>query len=209
MREACEHLSRVDPALAVIIRRAGPCNLQPQPFESVFEALAHSIVYQQLSGKAAATIYGRFAIAFGDGQRPAPQIVAEAESEALRAVGLSRPKAGYIQGLAQSHLAGRLATVGELETMSDAEIIDSLTVAKGVGVWTAQMLLIFWLVRPDVLPVDDLGIQKGLRVVLGLEQLPDPAQVAEHGQIWAPWRSIASWYLWRAAELPNEPEDPS
>ena len=200
-KEAADHLCRVDPALAAIIKRVGPCRLVRQEFESVFEALAHSIVYQQLSGKAASTIYGRFATGFGDGRCPAPEAVDQADIEQLRAVGLSRPKAGYIKGLARDHLSGQLTALASLEKMDDAAIIKVLTAAKGVGPWTVQMLLIFWLGRKDVLPVDDLGIQKGLQVTLRLDQIASAAQVAEHGQCWSPWRSVASWYLWRATEL--------
>jgi DNA-3-methyladenine glycosylase II len=201
MKEAVDHICQADPALAAIIKRVGPCRLERQQFESVFEALARSIVFQQLSGKAASTIYARFVARFGDGERPAPGAVDQADIEQLRSVGLSRPKAGYIKGLARNHLSGQLVSLASLEKMDDAAIIEALTIAKGVGAWTAQMLLIFWLGRSDVLPVDDLAIQKGLQITLGLEQPPTPVQVAEHGQRWAPWRSVASWYLWRATEL--------
>lgn len=201
MKQAVDHICQADPTMAAIVKRIGPYGLERQDFESVFEALAHSIVFQQLSGKAANTIYGRFVAGFGDGHRPAATAVNQADIEQLRAVGLSRPKAGYIKGLAKDHLSGRLVTLASLEKMDDATIVESLTNAKGVGTWTAQMLLIFWLGRSDVLPVDDLGIQKGLQITLGLEQPASPAQIAEHGQLWAPWRSVASWYLWRATEL--------
>ena len=201
MKKAIDHICQADPALAAIIKRVGPYRLELQQFESVFEALARSIAFQQLSGKAARTIYVRFVSVFGDGQHPAPKAVDQASIEELRAVGLSRPKAGYIKGLARDHLSGQLVSLANLEKMDDATIIEALTVAKGVGTWTAQMLLIFWLGRSDVLPVDDLGIQKGLQITLDLEQPLSPTQVAEHGQRWAPWRSVASWYLWRATEL--------
>ena len=201
MKKAVEYICQADPDLAATVNRIGPFRLERQQFKSVFEALARSIVFQQLSGKAASTIYGRFVAGFGDGQCPAPTAVDQANIEQLRSVGLSRPKAGYIKGLAKDHLSGQLVTLASLEKMDDAAIIESLTIAKGVGTWTAQMLLIFWLGRNDVLPVDDLGIQKGLQITLGLEQPVTPTQVAEHGQRWAPWRSVASWYLWRASEL--------
>jgi DNA-3-methyladenine glycosylase II len=201
VKKAIDHLCRVDSQLAVTIKRVGPCRLERQQFGSVFEALSRSIVFQQLSGKAAGTIYGRFIAAFGDGLQPFPLAVDQAGIEQLRAVGLSRPKAGYIKGLARNHLAGQLPSLAKLEKMDDGTIIETLTSAKGVGVWTAQMLLIFWLGRSDVLPVDDLGVQKGLQITLGLEKIMTPAQVAKHGQRWAPWRSVASWYLWRACEL--------
>lgn len=201
MKKAIDHLSQADPALASIIKQVGPYRLQRQQFASVFEALTRSIVFQQLSGKAAGAIYGRFVAAFGDGRRAAAAAVDQADIEQLRAVGLSRPKAGYIKGLARDHLCGQLASLADLEKMDDDAIIESLTIAKGVGAWTAQMLLIFWLGRSDVLPVDDLGVQKGLQITLALEQPVTAAQLLEHGQRWAPWRSVASWYLWRATEL--------
>ena len=200
MEKAIDHICQADPALAAIVKRVGPYRLERQQFKSTFEALARSIVFQQLSGQAASTIYGRFVTGFGDGQGPAPAQVDQADIEQLRAVGLSRSKASYIKGLARDHLAGQLISLASLEKMDDAAIIQALTRAKGVGVWTVQMLLIFWLGRSDVLPIDDLGIQKGLQITLGLEQSVSPKQVAERGLRWAPWRSVASWYLWRATE---------
>jgi DNA-3-methyladenine glycosylase II len=201
VNQAIDHICHVDSAMAVAIKRVGAYRLERQQFDSVFEALSRSIVFQQLSGKAAGTIYGRLVAAFGDGNRPLPSKVHQAQVEQLRAVGLSRPKAGYIKGLAGDHLAGQLPALADLEKMDDATIIESLTAARGVGTWTVQMLLIFWLGRHDVLPVDDLAIRKGLQITLGLDQPLSPVQVAAHGQCWAPWRSVASWYLWRVCHL--------
>ncbi len=180
--------------------RVGPCRWQLAGYASTFEALARSITYQQLTGKAAGTIYGRFAKKYGDGQVPDPQRVARAQMRGLRGVGLSRGKSDYLRGLARSHCAGELPDRKALEGLDDPSAIQQLTQQKGVGSWTVQMLLMSWLGRPDVLAANDLGLQKGIQIIDGLSQLPSPAQVLERGQLWQPWRSVASWYLWRITE---------
>ncbi|MEM9303536.1 MAG: DNA-3-methyladenine glycosylase [Pseudomonadota bacterium] len=197
---AALELLRSDPALAPVVERAGPYTLRPQPFEHVFEPLARSVVYQQLSGKAAATIHGRFVARFGSDDRPDPVAVASASHEALREVGLSRRKAEYVQGLAEAALAGDLPGRGALEALDDETVIERLTALRGIGRWTVEMLLIAWLARPDVLPVSDLGIRKGMAIIDGLEELPDPDAMIERAERWRPYRSTASWYLWRATE---------
>ncbi len=181
--------------------RVGPCRLERSEHASTFEALARSITYQQLSGKAAGTIYGRFVAKYGDGEVPDAERVARAQIRGLRSVGLSRSKGDYIRGLARSQCDGRLPDRTQLAKLDDAAAIDRLTEEKGVGVWTVQMLLMFWLERPDVLAPNDLGLQKGIQIVDGLRDLPTPAQVVERGEVWQPWRSVASWYLWRITEL--------
>lgn len=201
MSAAVEYLRRVDPRLGAVIDRVGACALRGADYRTTFEALARSIAYQQLSGQAAATIYGRFVGAFGNGRRPSPRRVSDASLEALRDTGLSRPKADYIRGLASAHCERVLPSRAALEAMSDAQIVDALVGLRGVGLWTVQMLLIFWLKRPDVLPADDLGIRKGLKIAHRMRALPAPSKVLKVGRRWAPYRSVASWYLWRANEI--------
>ncbi len=201
MGPAEAHLRRVDPRLGAIIDRVGPCALRRADYASTFEALARSIVYQQLSGHAAGAIYRRFSSAFGDGRRPEPRQIGAAPLEALRAVGLSRPKADYIRALARAQLDGSLPAREKLEADSDAAVAAALTGFRGVGLWTVQMLLIFWLERPDVLPAEDLGIRKGVQVAHRMRALPAPTKVLSVGRKWRPHRSVASWYLWRATEL--------
>jgi len=196
MRKAARVLSQADPKLAKVIQQVGPCKIERPTRWHVFEALSRSIVYQQLSGKAAGTIYQRFLKQFGHAGKPVARRIRVAHLDQLRAVGLSASKAKYIQGLANTDLP----TVAELKVCSDEKIIAELTRAKGVGVWTAQMLLMFWLGREDVLPSNDLGIQKGLQVCYGLRKLPKPDRVVREGKRWHPYRTTASWYLWRAAD---------
>ena len=204
MKQALAHLKSADPALAKAIARVGPYRVEAPDFDSAYQALSRSVVYQQLSGKAARTIHGRFTEAFGDGERPRAKSVAGAEIEALRAVGLSRQKASYLQGLAEAELAGAIPSVTALKGMDDDAVIEALTALKGIGEWTVQMLLMAWMRRPDVLPAADLGIRKGFQQVYGLEELPAPAAVLSHGERWRPWRSVASWYLWRVLDTETD-----
>lgn len=196
MKQVIATLKQSDPKLAATIEAVGPYRDERPDNWTTFEALSRSIVYQQLSGKAAGTIYGRFVRAFGHRGKPVAKYVMAASEDELRAVGLSRGKASYIRGLAEMPLP----TVRQLGGMADQEIIEALTEARGIGVWTAQMVLLFWLGRPDILPIDDLGIQKGLQRSYGLRKLPTPARVAREGRKWQPHRSVASWYLWRIAD---------
>jgi len=196
---AIRALGRSDPKLGAFIRRHGPCLLQPTGVASPFQALAESIVYQQLSGKAAATIYGRFAALYPR-RRPTARRTLDLDEATLRTAGLSRNKALSILDLAGRVLDRTVPGAARLQAMPDDEIIDRLTAVRGIGPWTVQMLLIFNLGRPDILPATDYGIQKGLQRLHRLRQLPKPRDIETLGACWAPWRSIASWYLWRAAE---------
>lgn len=197
--QASQLLAR-DPRFAAIVADSDELVPDPRLHRSVFDALSRAIVYQQLSGKAAGSIHQRFVQQFGNGHCPSAPRVCEADLEALRECGLSRPKAAYIQGLATAHLKRQLPSFNTLTHWSDERIITTLTAHKGVGVWTVQMLLIFWLGRPDILPADDLGIQKGLQRLLQSPSLPLPADVRSAGERWQPYRSLASWYLWRLSE---------
>ena len=152
----------------------------------------HAVIHQQLSGQAAGTILGRFRALFGDDGFPTPEAVLKASPERLRSAGLSRPKASYVLGIAQKAVDGHIPTLDECDRMTDAEIVERLTSIKGVGRWTAEMLLIFNLGRPDVLPVDDLGVRKGFQFAYGKRKLPEPEQLARYGLRWSPHRPRAS-----------------
>ena len=200
-RKAINHLKKVDPVLARVIDAVGRCTLVPRAEWTHFDALVRSIVYQQLSGKAAATIHGRVLELIGDGAETPQRIVATSH-EAFRGAGLSNAKARYVRNLAEHVLDGSLP-VESLDEMGDDEIIAALTQVKGIGKWSAQMFLMFRLGRPDVLPDLDLGVQKGIQKAYGLRKLPTPAQVLRRGAKWAPYRTVASWYMWRVLELPQ------
>jgi 3-methyladenine DNA glycosylase/8-oxoguanine DNA glycosylase len=197
--EAVAHLQQQCPKLGQFIAQQGPFKLQLSRDASLFEALARAIVYQQLSGKAAGTIYGRFSALFAD-EQPVAAALTGMSFDQLRAVGLSRNKVLAIQDLAGKSLAGLLPGPRQLSAMNDAEVIEKLCEVRGIGPWTAQMLLIFNLGRPDVMPVADLGVQKGVQIVYRMRKLPDAAQVLQRTRHLAPYRSVASWYFWRAAD---------
>lgn len=199
--EAVAHLCERCERLGLFIDGFGPRRLPIRREGSLFSALARAIAYQQLSGKAAGTIHGRFLQLFPDGQATAESAV-NIGFDRLRSVGLSRAKALSIQDLAQRCVAGELPSPQKMGRMSDEEIIASLCAVRGIGPWTAQMYLIFNLGRPDVMPATDLGVQKGVQNIYRMRALPDPATVARKTRRLAPFRSAASWYFWRASELP-------
>jgi DNA-3-methyladenine glycosylase II len=187
-----------DPRLAPVIERLRHRRLEIDALKTPIEALARAIVYQQLSGKAAATIFGRLKKTLGG--RITPDRIAAAKDEALRAAGCSRAKALALRDLAAKAQEGVVPTLVKLRKMEDDEIVERLTQIRGIGRWTVEMLLIFRLGRPDVLPVDDFGVRKGFAIAYGLADLPKPRWLAEHGELWRPFRTVASWYLWRATE---------
>jgi DNA-3-methyladenine glycosylase II len=195
-QRAIRHLSERDALLAGVIRRAGPCRIEGR--REPFLSLAEAIVYQQLSKKAAATIWRRFAALF-----PARRVTAAALSampeERLRVAGLSRQKCAYLRDLASRFVSGEIEARA-LRRMSDDEIIQTLTRIKGVGRWTAEMFLIFCLKRPDVWPVDDLGVLKGLQRLYGMRRLPRRDRAVRLGERWRPYRTVATWYLWRGLD---------
>ena len=194
-------LTKRDPVIGALIKRHGPCGLADAQHEDAFVALVHAIVSQQLSTKAAATIAGRFDALF-DG-RPNTSAVARVQDEQLRAVGLSTQKVRYIRDLCARITDGSLP-VQTLNELHDEDVIQSLTQVKGIGRWTAEMFLMFRLHRPDVLPVDDLGILKAVQRAYGLRKMPRPERLTKIGEPWRPYRSVACWYLW--ASLGNSPE---
>lgn len=192
---------RRDPVLADIIRRHGPCALgEARDRFDHFAMLARAIVFQQLSTKAATTIHDRLVAAMPDGQ-VSPAALATFTDEAFRAAGISRQKALYLRDLGAKVDAGDLP-LAALDAMSDEEVIAALTQVKGIGRWTAEMFLIFRLQRPDVLPLNDLGIVNAIQRAYGLRKKPSPARMNKIGDAWRPYRSIASWYLWRSLEPP-------
>lgn len=186
--------------MAALIARNAPCRLRPD--DNVFVGILEAIVSQQLSGKVAATIFGRLQALFPDGITP--EAVLETRTEALRGIGLSGAKASYCHSLARHVLDGSLE-LDRLAELDDEKVIDELTAVKGIGRWTAEMILIFHLNRPDVLPVDDLGIREGFRRTYTMEERPGPDEMLRIAEPWRPWRTVGSWYLWRALDEPPFP----
>lgn len=197
---ASHELAEADSRLAEVIAAIGPPTLELRPDETL-PALLRSIVYQQLSGKAAATIHGRVLAAFGDGHQPDAAALADADAEALRACGLSRAKVAAVQDLVRRQLEGTLPERDALLRLDDNAVTRELTAVRGVGPWTAQMVLMFNLGRPDVWPSADLGVQEGYRLISGAEGRPTARALATVGERYRPWRSLAAWYLWRAVDL--------
>lgn len=199
--KALQYLRQQDEALASVISCARPCELKPRSHLDLFGTLSHAIVGQQLSLKAAATIYGRFCQLLGadDGQ-PHPTQLHGLTVEHLRAVGLSQAKALAVLDLADKMLSEQVLPLPVLEKLDDEAVIQNLIQVRGIGRWTAEMFLMFQMGRADVFPVDDLGIRKGFMWVYGLNAMPDKKQMVNHAQRWQPYRSVASWYLWRAVE---------
>ena len=200
LRAAVRHLKRADPVLARVITRVGPCRFETRRDGTHFDAVARAIIYQQLSGKAAATIHARMRDAFG-GRDPEPAELLAMPDEPLRAAGISRQKLGYLRDLA-ARVHGGEVPLHALDDLPDDEVLEALVRVKGVGRWTAQMFLMFRLGRMDILPELDLGVQRGIQLAYGLKKLPGPKDVLRYGEPWAPYRSVASWYLWRSIDGP-------
>ncbi|PYM96354.1 MAG: DNA-3-methyladenine glycosylase 2 family protein [Candidatus Rokuibacteriota bacterium] len=195
--DARRHLGR-DPVMRRLIRRHGPYRRAPLSW-SPYEALTRAIAHQQLNGRAAETILARFVGLFGNGRFPSPAAVAATSPARLRSAGFSRGKVRAIKDIARHAIAGTVPTRRAAARLSDEEIIERLTPIYGVGRWTVEMLLIFTLGRPDVLPVDDFGVREGYRVAYGRRVRPSPTALHAYGERWKPHRSTAAWYLWRAA----------
>lgn len=195
-------LSKADPMLGRAIKRHGTYAVTAHRGGTPFSLLAHAVINQQLSGKAAATIEARLTAALGGVL--SPETVAAAPFDVLRGAGLSRAKATTLQDLAAKTLDGTIPGFRKLDRMSDETVIEHLTAVKGVGVWTAQMFLMFSLARPDIMPVGDLGVRKGFQRLYRHKELPAPKAILDHAEIWRPWRSVASWYLWRIADAPPD-----
>ncbi len=199
-KTAVSALKGADPKLARMIERIGPYRLRDQSAMTPFQALLRSIVYQQLSGRAAGSIHERVRALFPR-KRPSARRLLNLSDETLRGAGLSRGKVLAVRDLARRCLDGTVPSRGRLEQMDDEEIIEHLVQVRGIGRWTVEMLLIFNLGRADVLPVDDLGVRRGFMHTFGGGSLPDAKKMLRRGRRWRPYRSVASWYLWRASEL--------
>ena len=201
MSEALRHLRRVDPVMAQLIRRAGPYAVKPERGTGAYEALVQAVAHQQLTGKAAQTILGRFYALYGIACCPEPARLVETPDAALRGCGFSRAKAAALKDIAARSLDGSIPHRRALARMKNEAIIERLVEARGVGRWTVEMFLMFTLGRPDILPVDDYGIRLGYKIAYGKRTLPKPKSLAKLGESWAPYRTTASWYLWRAVDM--------
>jgi len=196
LETARRSLRRRDPVLGAVIRRVGPCGMRPRG--DPYRSLLRSVVYQQLAGAAAAAIAGRLRRHFG-GRYPRPEVLLAARDADLRSAGLSRQKIATLQAVAAAFADGTLSNRG-LRRMGDDEVVEAVTRIKGIGEWTAHMILMFSLGSPDVLPVGDYGVRKGAQHLYGLPALPRRAELEALGERWRPYRSVAAWYLWRSAE---------
>jgi DNA-3-methyladenine glycosylase II len=190
-------LCRRDPVLRPLIRKVGPCRLRWRG--DPYRYLVRGVLYQQLAGAAASAIEGRFKAEFG-GRIPRPERLLEASPQRLRSVGLSRQKVAAVRSIAEAFMNGTVSA-RKLPGMEDDEVVAAVTQIRGVGVWTAHMLLMFSLGRPDVLPVGDYGVRKAARDLYGLDSLPKPGELEAIAEPWQPYRSVASWYLWRRADI--------
>jgi DNA-3-methyladenine glycosylase II len=199
MRELC----RVDRHLARVILKVGSFPTKKQKSQPPFESLLRAIVYQQLAGAAAATIFGRVKALGTDGKCPTPEEILRARKAKLRRAGLSRQKIAAVKDLAKKTIDGTVPPLALIRRMSEEEILERLTQVRGIGEWSVHMFLMFQLGRPDVLPLKDYGIQKGFQHVYGLADTPKPKVILEHAERWRPYRSIACWYLWRAVDERN------
>jgi DNA-3-methyladenine glycosylase II len=196
MRSAVRHLKKSDPILAAIIERIGPCRMEFGPPE--FHSLAEAIVYQQLHGKAAVTIFKRFTALAGDPLTP--QGILKLSDAQMRSVGLSKQKSSYLKDMAERTARGEL-DFSRLHEMADDEVIKHLTQVKGVGVWTAHMFLMFTLQRPNILPTGDYGIQAAMKKHYKKHKMPKPEQMEKIARVWEPYRSVACWYLWKSMDV--------
>jgi DNA-3-methyladenine glycosylase II len=198
-------LAKIDPVLANVIRAAGKYDVTPQAEHTPFHALARAIAHQQLNGTAAESIFGRFVALYAKGEVAVAlleaELVLDTPDARLRAVGLSYAKIASIKDLAAKTIAGVVPPYEILHTLGNEEIIERITQVRGIGRWTVEMLLMFRLGRPDVLPVDDFGVRNGFRLAYGLRGMPTTRALAEFGERWSPYRSVAAWYLWRAVDL--------
>jgi 3-methyladenine DNA glycosylase/8-oxoguanine DNA glycosylase len=198
---AHEFLSRTDKHLASVIERTGQFEFKLDECASVYESLLEAIAYQSISGKAAATIFARIKALGANGVSPTPAEILKAPVRVLRKAGLSGAKALAMKDLAQKTLDGVVPTLEAAAKLSDEELVEQLISVRGIGAWTVEMFLIFRLGRPDVLPIHDYGVQKGFAITYRKKKIPKPKELLEFGERWRPWRTVASWYMWRAVQL--------
>lgn len=197
---ATTHLARVDPVMRELIQEIGPCTLTPRVERSPFESLARAIAFQQLHAKAAESILKRFIALFPGRRFPEPGELLSIDDGSIRVAGFSRPKILALRDLALKTLDGTVPANRVIKRLDDEAIVERLIAVRGIGRWTVEMLLIFQLGRPDVLPIDDFGVRNGFRIAYGRRTMPTPRVVARHGERWKPYRTVASWYLWRAVD---------
>jgi DNA-3-methyladenine glycosylase II len=197
---ALKHLSAVDPVMKKLIAEIGPCKLEHEPWRSPFQSLVQAVAHQQLNGTAANTILTRFKKLFPKRRFPKPEDLAKVTDEQIRACGFSFSKIAAIRDIAAKTMDGTIPSSRQIEKLTDEEIIERLTEARGVGRWTVEMLLIFQLGRKDVLPVDDFGVRNGFRVAYKKRAMPKPKALLAFGKKWRPHGTTAAWYLWRAAD---------
>ena len=196
-RAASAHLAALDADWARLVARVGPCTLEAKSAREPFEALVRAVAYQQLHARAAESILARLLALYPDAPFPSPARLLATDFAALRGTGLSARKVETLQGIAEGALSGLVPSRAQAATMADEELIQRLVSLRGIGRWSVEMLLIFTLKRPDVLPADDFGVRSGYRRLKGLEQLPTPRELARIGAAYRPWRTVAAWYLWR------------
>jgi len=200
LAEAIRHLSERDDVLKALVAETAPFQIDVEDAQSPYEVLLESIVYQSISGKAAATIFGRIKALTASGGVPSPEEILKLRRPALRKAGLSGAKVEAMRDLAQKTLDGVVPSHDEAVKMSDDELVERLVSVRGIGAWTVEMFLIFRLGRPDVLPIHDLGVKKGWSVAYGRKYMPKPQELLKFGERWRPYRTVASWYMWRAFE---------
>jgi DNA-3-methyladenine glycosylase II len=199
--EAHAHLSRQDKRLAGLIERVGEFQFKLDECDSVYESLLEAIMHQSIAGKAAQVIYARIVALGTDGRCPTPQELLRVSKPRLRKAGLSRAKVAAVRDLAQKTIDGVVPTIEAAEKLSDQELVDRLISVRGIGAWTVEMFLIFRLGRPDVLPIHDYGVQKGWAITYRKRNMPKPKELLKFGERWRPYRTVASWYMWRAVHL--------
>src|SRR5580698_6549570 len=199
--EAHVHLSRTDKRLAGVIERVGEFQFKLDECDSVYESLLEAIMHQSIAGKAAQAIYARIKALGRDGRAPTPEELLRVSRHRLRKCGLSRAKVAAVRDLAQKTIDGVVPTIEAAQKMSDQELVDRLISVRGIGAWTVEMFLIFRLGRPDVLPIHDYGVQKGWALTYRKKMIPKPKDLLKFGERWRPYRTVASWYMWRAVAL--------
>jgi 3-methyladenine DNA glycosylase/8-oxoguanine DNA glycosylase len=200
LAEAIRHLSERDEKLKALISDLAPFQIEYEDVDSPYEILLESIAYQSISGKAAATIYGRIKALGENGRPPNPAKMLQIPAKKLRKAGLSGAKVAAFRDLAKKTIEGIVPTLEEAQSLSDQELVDRLISVRGIGAWTVEMFLIFRLGRPDVLPIHDLGVKKGWSVAYNKKHMPTPKNLLKFGERWRPYRTVASWYMWRAFE---------
>lgn len=204
-----QHLTQCDEVMRALVARIGPCTLQVDSAHSPYEALVRAVAYQQLHGRAAEAILNRFLGSFPGARLPPPRELLDVPDDLFRRAGFSRSKVLAIRDIAEKTLSGVVPTRARIQDLDDETVIAGLTQVRGVGRWTAEMLLIFNLGRPDVLPAGDFGIRSGFRAALQVAELPKARDVEQYGARWRPYRTTASWYLWRLADSLRQAEQPA